>query len=101
MTYLRVGLRSPRRNLVGSEKIKGEVLLRRARVNEIGFEFVGMDLDSRTVARVLVEPCRRSPTTAGPNWTANAELAVRSQLSGKADPIEALRQAGLFRTLLS
>ncbi len=51
------------------KKIKGEVLLRRARVNEIGFEFVGMDLDSRyRLRRVLVEALQKIPDNSGPNW---------------------------------
>jgi len=46
---------------LGVKKIRGEVLLRRARVNEIGFEFVSMDLDSRyRLRRVLVEALQKS-----------------------------------------
>jgi hypothetical protein len=59
---LRVGSEAHVDISVGVKKIRGEVLLRRARVNEIGFEFVGMDLDSRyRLRRVLVEAAHRIP----------------------------------------
>jgi hypothetical protein len=54
---------------VGVKKIRGEVLLRRARVNEIGFEFVSMDLDSRyRLRRVLVEALQKVPDNRVANW---------------------------------
>jgi len=46
---------------VGMRKIKAQVLLRRARVNEIGFEIVNTDLESRyRLRRVLVEAMQQS-----------------------------------------
>ena len=58
---LRVGSEAHVEISLGVKKIRGEVLLRRARVNEIGFEFVSMDLDSRyRLRRVLVEANSRS-----------------------------------------
>jgi len=43
-------------------KIKAHVLLRRARVNEVGFEIVSTDLESRyKLRRVLVEALNRTP----------------------------------------
>jgi hypothetical protein len=58
---LRVGSEAHVEISLGVKKIRGEVLLRRARVNEIGFEFVSMDLDSRyRLRRVLVEALQKS-----------------------------------------
>jgi hypothetical protein len=58
---LRVGSEANVEISVGVKKIRAQVLLRRARVNEIGFEFVSMDLDSRyRLRRVLVEALDKS-----------------------------------------
>jgi hypothetical protein len=66
---LRVGSEAHVDISVGVKKIRGEVLLRRARVNEIGFEFVGMDLDSRyRLRRVLVEAAHRIPDDESKDW---------------------------------
>ncbi len=67
---LRVGSEANVEIAVGVKKIRAQVLLRRARVNEIGFEFVNMDLDSRyRLRRVLVEALdRASDTTRGHEW---------------------------------
>ena len=59
---LRVGSEANLEISVGVKKIRGQVLLRRARVNEVGFEIVHMDLDSRyRLRRVLVEAIQRAP----------------------------------------
>jgi hypothetical protein len=67
---LRVGSEANVEISVGVKKIRAQVLLRRARVNEIGFEFVNMDLDSRyRLRRVLVEALTKaSDTTRGSDW---------------------------------
>ena len=66
---LRVGSEAHVDISVGVKKIRGEVLLRRARVNEIGFEFVGMDLDSRyRLRRVLVEAAQKLPDEESSGW---------------------------------
>jgi hypothetical protein len=66
---LRVGSEAHVEISLGVKKIRGEVLLRRARVNEIGFEFVGMDLDSRyRLRRVLVEAMQRVPDNRSASW---------------------------------
>ncbi|MGO9073648.1 MAG: HEAT repeat domain-containing protein, partial [Terriglobales bacterium] len=66
---LRVGSEAHVEISLGVKKIRGEVLLRRARVNEIGFEFVGMDLDSRyRLRRVLVEALQAIPDNAANTW---------------------------------
>ncbi len=59
----------------GVKKIRGQVLLRRARVNEIGFEFVAMDLDSRyRLRRVLVEALERSPKNRVSDWDGGRKI---------------------------
>ncbi len=66
---LRVGSEAHVDISLGVKKIRGEVLLRRARVNEIGFEFVSMDLDSRyRLRRVLVEALQKVPDNHSANW---------------------------------
>jgi len=66
---LRVGSEAHVEISLGVKKIRGEVLLRRARVNEIGFEFVSMDLDSRyRLRRVLVEALQRIPDNRSTTW---------------------------------
>jgi hypothetical protein len=66
---LRVGSEAHVEISLGVKKIKGEVLLRRARVNEIGFEFVSMDLDSRyRLRRILVEALQKVPDNRANNW---------------------------------
>ena len=66
---LRVGSEANVEISVGVKKIRGQVLLRRARVNEIGFEFVSMDLDSRfRLRRVLVEALEKSPENRSHEW---------------------------------
>jgi PilZ domain len=66
---LRVGSEAHVDISLGVKKIKGEVLLRRARVNEIGFEFVSMDLDSRyRLRRVLVEALQKVPDNRAAHW---------------------------------
>ncbi len=66
---LRVGSEAHVEISLGVKKIRGEVLLRRARVNEIGFEFVSMDLDSRyRLRRVLVEALQRIPDNRAAEW---------------------------------
>ena len=66
---LRVGSEANVEISTGVKKIRGQVLLRRARVNEIGFEFVSMSLDSRyRLRRVLVEALERAPENRSANW---------------------------------
>ncbi len=50
-------------------KIRGHVLLRRARVNEVGFEIVNTDLESRyRLRRLLVEALTHAPQNKGHEW---------------------------------
>jgi hypothetical protein len=72
---LRVGSEAHVEISLGVKKIKGEVLLRRARVNEIGFEFVSMDLDSRyRLRRVLVEALQKVPDNRPANWDGERKI---------------------------
>jgi PilZ domain len=66
---LRVGSEANLEISVGVKKIRGQVLMRRARVNEVGFEFVSMDLDSRyRLRRALVEALQKSPENRDASW---------------------------------
>jgi hypothetical protein len=72
---LRVGSEAHVEISVGVKKIRGEVLLRRARVNEIGFEFVSMDLDSRyRLRRILVEALQKVPDNRSSNWDGDRKI---------------------------
>jgi hypothetical protein len=51
---LRVGSDADLQMTVGMSKIRAQVVLRRAHVNEVGFEFVNMDLESRHRLRRLL-----------------------------------------------
>jgi hypothetical protein len=50
-------------------RIKAHVLLRRARVNEVGFEIVSTDLESRyKLRRLLVDALNSAPQNKGHEW---------------------------------
>jgi hypothetical protein len=56
-------------------KIKAHVLLRRARVNEVGFEIVNTDLESRyRMRRLLVESLSRVPQKKDEEWARTRKL---------------------------
>jgi hypothetical protein len=56
-------------------KIKAHVLLRRARVNEVGFEIVNTDLESRyRLRRLLVEATARVAQRKDPDWAGNRKI---------------------------
>jgi hypothetical protein len=66
---LRVGSEANIEISLGVKKIRGQILLRRARVNEIGFEFVSMDLDSRhRLRRFLMEALGKAPANLSDSW---------------------------------
>jgi hypothetical protein len=51
-------------------KIRAHVLLRRARVNEVGFEIVNIDLESRyRLRRILVDALNHAPQNKGQEWS--------------------------------
>ena len=50
-------------------KIRAHVLLRRARVNEVGFEIVNTDLESRyKLRRILIDAMNAAPQNKGHEW---------------------------------
>ncbi|HET7206138.1 MAG TPA: HEAT repeat domain-containing protein [Terriglobales bacterium] len=54
---------------VGVRKIRAQVLLRRARVNELGFEIVNTDLESRyRLRRALVDAMQHATQYKGESW---------------------------------
>ena len=56
-------------------KVRAHVLLRRARVNEVGFEIVSADLESRyRLRRLLVEAMNRAPQGKGENWAGERKI---------------------------
>ncbi|MGH9501454.1 MAG: HEAT repeat domain-containing protein [Terriglobales bacterium] len=66
---LRVGSEANIDISVGGRRVRGQVLLRRARVNEVGFEVVNTDLESRyRLRRVLVDSLDNSPGTKEGDW---------------------------------
>jgi HEAT repeat protein len=72
---LRVGSEANIFISVGVRQIRGQVLLRRARVNEVGFEIVNTDLESRyRLRRLLVESLQRAPETKTGDWDGQRKL---------------------------
>lgn len=54
----------------GVRHIKAQVLLRRTRVNEIGFEIVNIDMESRyRLRRILAETVEQNAAMKGRNWS--------------------------------
>jgi HEAT repeat protein len=66
---LRVGSEANIDISAGARHIRGQVLLRRARVNEVGFEIVNTDLESRyRLRRILVDSLENSSGTKESDW---------------------------------
>ncbi|HEV8047096.1 MAG TPA: HEAT repeat domain-containing protein [Terriglobales bacterium] len=66
---LRVGSEANIDISTGVRHIRGQVLLRRARVNEVGFEIVSTDMESRLRLRgILMEAVERAPEIRGTEW---------------------------------
>ena len=56
-------------------KIRAHVLLRRARVNEVGFEIVDADLESRyRLRRLLVEAMNNAPQNKNQEWSGERKV---------------------------
>jgi hypothetical protein len=68
---LRIGSEADLEISVGMRsKIRAHVLLRRARVNEVGFEIVNTDLESRyRLRRLLVEALNHAPQGKEQQWS--------------------------------
>ena len=73
---LRIGSEADLEISVGMRsKIRAHVLLRRARVNEVGFEIVSTDLESRyKLRRQLVEALNAAPQNRGQEWSGDRRL---------------------------
>ena len=73
---LRIGSEADLEISVGMRaKIRAHVLLRRARVNEVGFEIVNTDLESRyRLRRLLVEALNNAPQNKGQEWSGERKL---------------------------
>ena len=66
---LRVGSEASIDISTGVRHIRGQVLLRRARVNEVGFEIVNTDMESRLRLRgILMEAVERAPEVKSGEW---------------------------------
>jgi hypothetical protein len=66
---LRVGSDADLDIQVGMRHIRAQVLLRRARVNEVGFEFVNIDLESRHRLRhLLMASLAHAPEGRAGRW---------------------------------
>ncbi len=72
---LRVGSEANIDISVGVRHIRGQVLLRRARVNEVGFELVNADLESRYRLRtLLLETVERAPEMKEAEWNGQRKM---------------------------
>jgi len=72
---LRVGSEANIDISTGVRHIRGQVLLRRARVNEVGFEIVNTDLESRLRLRgILMEAVERAPEIRGSEWQGERKI---------------------------
>ena len=72
---LRVGSEANIDISVGVRHIRGQVLLRRARVNEVGFELVNADLESRYRLRtLLLETVERAPEMKEGEWNGQRKM---------------------------
>src|SRR5580698_11890 len=72
---LRVGSEANIDINAGVRRVRGQVLLRRARVNEVGFEIVNTDLESRyRLRRLLVEAMSRAPQNKDQQWSGDRKL---------------------------
>ena len=72
---LRVGSEANLQISLGVRSIRAQVLLRRTRVNEVGFEIVNTDLESRYRLRhVLTESLERAPEVRSTEWDGNRKV---------------------------
>jgi hypothetical protein len=73
---LRIGSEADLEISIGMRsKIRAHVLLRRARVNEVGFEIVSTDLDSRyRLRRLLVEALNHAPQNKDREWSGERKI---------------------------
>ena len=66
---LRIGSEANLEIPLGVRRIRAQVLLRRARVNEVGFEIVSTDLESRyRLRQLLMQSLERAPEARNTEW---------------------------------
>ena len=57
---------------IGMRSIKAQVILRRAKQQEFGYEIVNIDLDGRSrIRRLLIETAEKAPETRSKDWDGN------------------------------
>ncbi len=57
---------------VGMRSVKAQVILRRAKVQEFGYEIVNIDLEGRSrIRKLLVDSIGKAPETRGKDWDGN------------------------------
>ena len=57
---------------IGMRTVKSQVILRRAKQQEFGYEIVNIDLDGRSrIRRLLIETLEKAPETRGKEWDGN------------------------------
>jgi hypothetical protein len=72
---LRIGSEANLDIPLGVRHIRAQVLLRRARVNEVGFEIVNIDLESRyRLRRLLVDSLQTAPESKGGDWNGQRRI---------------------------
>jgi hypothetical protein len=72
---LRVGSEANLDIPYGMKHIRAQVLLRRARVNEVGFEIVNTDLESRhRLRRLLIDAIEHAPESGESDWRGNRKV---------------------------
>ena len=72
---LRIGSEANLDISIGVRHIRAQVLLRRARANEVGFELVNTDLESRyRLRRVLIEAVDRAPEGKSTEWDGKRKI---------------------------
>jgi hypothetical protein len=72
---LRVGSEANLDIPYGMKHIRAQVLLRRARVNEVGFEIVNTDLESRyRLRRLLIAAIEHAPESGETDWRGNRKV---------------------------
>jgi hypothetical protein len=72
---LRVGSEANLDIPYGMKHIRAQVLLRRARVNEVGFEIVNTDLESRhRLRKLIIDAIEHAPESGGADWRGNRKV---------------------------
>jgi hypothetical protein len=72
---LRVGSEGTMELSLGMRTVRAHVLLRRAKLNEMGIEIVNTDLDSRyRLRRLLVENLHKAPESRSRDWDGNRKV---------------------------